>query len=349
VGYAEPTTNTVNTLGLINPTSTNGNILPAYSANGFNGKITSYQPYGGSNYNGLGLNLSRRLQHGLQLSSSYTYSKTMDNSTTEVNADALSQRRPQDSRNVANDYSLSALSRANRFTFEAVYDLPYFKHSNYLLKNLVGNWLVSPVYIYESPEFVTPSSEVNSNLNGDSGGISRTITNPNGTKSGIGAGSGVTTVFSSNAAVGGGCTQAQYSAYQLSLATPTPSANPCNTADTVGYVANIPTAYWVVAGKGTLPTTPRNTMPGRPIDNLDLTASKKLTFGDRFGFEFSASASNVLNHAQYVPGSIDDISTNGTASAATAYLTPGSGSFNNPTKEWTAHARTMQLQGRFTF
>jgi hypothetical protein len=327
-GYSEATPTTVNTYSKITAANPTGFIIPAYYNSGFTGKITSYQPYGGSNYNGLGLNLSRRLQGGLQLNTSYTWSKTMDNSTTEVNADALSQRRAQDPRNVAGDYSLSALNHTNRFSFEALYDLPYFKHSNYLLKNIVGNWVVSPVYIYESPEFVTPSSETNSNLDGDSAGISRTITNSAGAR---GAGTGVLPVYSNTL----GC-----------VAT---GGAGCGTTSLVGYVANSPNAYYVVAGKGTLPTTPRNTLPGRPVDNLDVTLGKKLTFGERFGFEFQAQAFNVLNHAQYVPGSVDDIGTNGTSAANPAYLTPSSGFFNVPGKEWTAHARTMQLAGTFTF
>ena len=36
--------------------------------------------------------------------------------------------------------------------------LPWFKQSNWLMKNIVGNWTASPIYTYETPEFVTVQS-----------------------------------------------------------------------------------------------------------------------------------------------------------------------------------------------
>lgn len=332
-GYSEATAANANTLSAITATS---NILPQFLANNFTSKITSYQPYSSSNYNGLGLNLTRNLTNGLQFNMSYTYSRAMDNATTEVNANALSQRRPQDSQNLAADYSRSALDRPNRVTLEVLYDIPYFKHSNWLMKNLAGNWLVAPIYTYESPEYITVTSGTNSNLNGDAGGISRTIINPNVSSSvnhanNNGIGSGVFTVYSST--LSSKCT---------------PPATTC-AANTVGYVAKNPNAYYVVAGQGTLPNAERNTLPGLPINNFSMSATKRITFFDRYGIEFQAQAFNLFNHAQYVPGQIDQIGSTSTAGAGTGYLTAGNAAFNLPGKEWSAHARSLQLSGKFTF
>ena len=38
------------------------------------------------------------------------------------------------------------------------------------MKNMVGNWRFSPVYTYESPEWATVQSELDSQPNGDSAG-----------------------------------------------------------------------------------------------------------------------------------------------------------------------------------
>ena len=304
-------------------------ILPTFAANNFTSNITSYQPYAQSNYNGLGLNLTRRFQHGLQFITSYTWSKTMDDATAEVNASALSQRRPQDPRNVAGDYSRSGLDHTHRFTAEMVYDLPYFKNSNFLMKNVVGNWLVAPIYTYESPEYVTVTSAVNSNLDGDTSTISRTIANPLGDKS---KGSPILPVYSP--ALYGNC--------------PTTGPQQCPASE-VGYLATNPGAYYITAGAGTLPNVGRNTLAGRPIDNVDLTASKKITIKEHYGFEFQAIAFNVLNHAQYVPGNISSIGGTNTSAANTGYLTSSSPAFNLVQSEWTAHARTMELVAKFTF
>ena len=48
-----------------------------------------------------------------------------------------------------------------------VYDLPYFKNGSWLMKNVVGNWQFSPVYTYESGEWVTVQARRDANLNGD--------------------------------------------------------------------------------------------------------------------------------------------------------------------------------------
>jgi hypothetical protein len=304
------------------------NIVPVYATNNFTAKITSYQPFAQSNYNGLGLNLTRRFQHGLQFNTSYTWSKTMDDATAEVNASALSQRRPQDPRNIAGDYSRSGLDHTHRFTAEMVYDLPYFKNSNFLMKNLVGNWLVAPIYTYESPEYVTVTSAVNSNLDGDTSTISRTIANPLGNKA---QGSPILPVYSPT------------------LYANCPAATPQCPNSEVGYLATNTSAYYITAGAGTLPNVGRNTLAGRPIDNVDLTASKKITIKEHYGFEFQAIAFNVLNHAQYVPGNISTIGGSNTSGAATGYLTSSSAGFNLVGNEWTAHARSMELVGKFTF
>ena len=291
------------------------NLVPAWSAAGFTSKITSYQPYSSSNYNGLVTNLTRRFQRGLQMNLSYTWSKTMDDATDEVFATVLTPRRAQNSQNIAADYSRSALDRSHRISLEALYDLQLYKHSNnFLLKNVVGNWTVSPIYTYESPEYATVLSGVNSNLNGDSGSaIDRAIINPTGVR---GTGSAVTPVV-----VNG---------------------------NTVGYTAVNPNAYYIEAGPGTLPNGARNTLPVRPIDNFDAAAYKRLTFHDRYSVEFGAQAFNVLNHAQYIPGTVDNV--NGPSyTSSYNFQTVSNAFFNRPDKEFLNNARTMQLTGKFVF
>ena len=323
-----------NTLAAI--TSPTSYYVPAYYNAGFTDKITSYQPYGGSNYNGLGLNLTRRFSHGLATNISYTYSRAMDDSTAEVNSSALTERRPQDSRNQHAEYSRSALDHPQRLTASAAYELPFLRNRGFLLRSLGSGWQVSPIFTYESPEFVTATSNTNSNLNGDSGGVSRTIVNPNASHvtQGTALGSAIVPVYSTT--LTGNCTA---------------PATTCS-GNLVGYLATNPNAYYIVAGKGTLPNQERNTLMGNPIDNLTMEAGKRIILSERYSFEVQAQAFNVLNHAQYVPGNIDDIAaTSSTTSNTTLlnYLTPGSQNFNLPNSVFTAHARSMQLSAKFNF
>src|SRR5207247_5544593 len=108
------------------------------------------------------------------------------------------------------------LDRRYRFTLATIYDVPWFKRSsNWALKNIVGNFLVTGVYTFESPEYATVQSGVDSNLNGDSN-TDRAVLNPAGVK---GTGSDVTALT--------------------------------NTAGrTVGYLAKNPNAEYIVAGVG---------------------------------------------------------------------------------------------------
>jgi hypothetical protein len=341
-----------NTLAQIQALS---NIVPTWKAAGFTSKITSYQPYSSSNYNGLVANLTRRMQNGLQLNFSYTYSKTMDDATAEVFATTLTPRRQQNSQCIACDYSRSALDRTHRITLEALYDLPFYKHSNnFLMRNIVGNWEVSPTYTYESPEYATPLSGVNSNLNGDSGvAIDRPNINSAGVK---GTGSGVVPVVNpANQLLCG-----SLSGYNAANGGAGGLYTAC-AADTIGYSAGSITgkgtstatftpsnAYYVQAGAGTAPTAARNTLPIRPINNFDLAAYKRITLHDRYGIEFGAQAFNVLNHAQYIPGTVDNV--NATSFTANYnFMTVTNAFFNHPEKVFTNNARTMQLTGKITF
>jgi hypothetical protein len=303
--------------------------VPAWKTAGFTGKITSYQPFSQSNYNGLVANLTRRFQGGLQMNLSYTWSKTMDDATAEVFATVLTPRRQLNSQCISCDYSRSALDRTNRITLEALWDLPYYKHSNsFLMRNVVGNWQVAPIYTYESPEYATVLSGINSNLNGDSAAaIGRAIINPNGVK---GTGSSVTAIY--NPALVGNCAS---------------GVTKCN-GNLVGYTAVNPNAYYIQAGSGTLPNGGRNTLPIRPINNFDLSAFKRITVKEHYSFQFGAQSFNVLNHAQYIPGTVDNVNATSFTSSYN-FQTVSSSFFNHPEKIFTNNARTMQLSAKITF
>ncbi|QHN05635.1 TonB-dependent receptor [Granulicella sp. WH15] len=320
-----PTAGNANNLQAIENGS---NILPQYAAAGFTGAITSYQPYSSSNYNGLQTSLVRRMHDGLMLNIAYTFSKTMDDATASTFSTVLTPRRPQDSQNVAGDYSRSALDRSHRLTIAAVYDLPYFKHSNWALKNLAGNWIISPTYVYESPEYATALSGVNSNLNGDSATIDRPLINANGAK---GVGTGVAPVYSSTLAANCGAGVSQ-----------------CD-ANLVGYTALTPNAYYIQAGAGTLPNAARNSLSIRPIDDLDASVSKRINITDRYAFEFQAQAFNALNHPQYIPGSLNNVNTNETDALSTQFQSVSNPAFNHPELLFKSNARTLQLAVKLSF
>jgi hypothetical protein len=321
VYFSMPSQATLNSLtntlsGLQSAYAAGGYIVPAYAAAGFTGVITSYQPYGSSIYHGWANQLTRRFSNGLQFIGSYTWSHAIDNSTADVFSTYSTPRRPQNSQDLSADRSSSALDHRNRITIEAVYDLPYFKHSGWLLKNLVGNWEFAPIYTYQTGTLYTVQSGVDSNLNGDSA-PDRAIVNPNGGNPNIGSG---TTALTNSA------------------------------GQTVAYLVNNPSALYVATPQGALATAGRNTGMLEPIDDIDLFVAKRFTYKEHTGIEFSARFFNVLNHSQYTGGYLNDVAPNGATSVAQHnFFIPTNSIFGDPTQAFSSNPRSLTLSAKITF
>jgi hypothetical protein len=188
------------------------------------------------------------------------------------------------------------------------------------MKNLVGNWNISGTYTYESPELATVQSGLDSNLNGDSAG-DRTIINKAGAAN---LGTGVT----------------GYNSAGQSVASGDPSI--------VAYVANSPNARYVTAGSGALANGGRNTFPLKPTDNIDMAVKKRFSFRERYSFDIGAQIYNVLNHAQFTGGNIDDVAVTGFTGARND-LEPSDPLFGRFDQFYSSNSRTMQVFAHITF
>jgi hypothetical protein len=317
----------------------NSSHVPAWAAAGFTGaNVVGFMPYGASKYHGLQTQVSRSFTNGLQFQAAWTWSHNMDNSTADVFSTYLTPRRPQDFQCFACDWSDSALDRRHRVTLQATYDLPFLKHSdNWMKKNVIGNWQLSPVYTFQSPEYATVQSGLDVNGNGDSAG-DRTFINPAGIR---GTGAGVIPL----------CTSKM------------PNTATCGTIDPnfaddsspflVGYAADptVSNPYYVTAGKFTRPNARRNTLALPHISNFDFAILKRVNFTEHRSFEFSAQALNIMNHAQYIPGFISDAApgTGFTASNILAMLEPSTSGFNQPKAVFSNHPRQLVLVAKFNF
>jgi hypothetical protein len=198
-----------------------------------------------------------------------------------------------------------------------LYDIPFFKHSNALLRNTLGGWEIAPIYTYQTGTLVTPfSGNVDANLNGDPAG-DRVIVNPNGVQ---GTGSGLTPLTNS-------------SGY------------------TVGYLINNPSAQYIAGAPGVLVNGGRNLEHLNPMNDVDITAQKRFAITERYSIEFSARAFNVLNHPQYVGGFINDVQpfTSATGPAVINMLNPASATFLRPDTAFSSNPRSMLLALKFLF
>ena len=289
---------------------------PVLAAAGFNGaNITAFMPIGNSSYNGLAAQITRRFSHGLQFVGAYTWSHNIDDSTASHFSTVLTPRREMDFGNLRLDRASSALDRRQRFTFSSVWETPWMKSSqSWFAKNLIGNWRWVATYTAETGELGTAQSALDSNLNGDSAG-DRTVFNPNG-----------------NPLLGSNVKALTNSAGQ-----------------TVAYLATNPGAMYIRAGLGAFPNTGRNTLQMPGINNFDMSLGKRFSITETKAVEIRADASNVFNHAQFIPGLISSVKLTQYNSGDRTYLEPQLANFQAWNQTFASNSRTMQLALRVTF
>ncbi len=98
---------------------------PALSANSLAagstlGNITVYESVGNSSYNGLWVTVKKSFSKGLQFSTSYTWSKSIDDNSRDIQGVVI-----QDSNNIHGDRGLSDFDVRNRVVINGVYSLPF--------------------------------------------------------------------------------------------------------------------------------------------------------------------------------------------------------------------------------
>jgi hypothetical protein len=317
--FSQPSQSTLDALPLTlaqlqaEQTSAIGNPYLPY---GFNNTINAELPRGNSEYHGLAVDINKRFSNHLLFKAAYTWSHLMDDSTAEVNSTTLTPRRPEDFNNIRKEWANSLLDRRQRLSLAWEYQTPWFEKSgNPVLKKIVGNWQFAGAYIYETPEYATPQSVMDANLNGDTAG-DRVVINNSGTP---GASSDITALTSVR-----------------------------GTSQTVAYLVTNPDAYYIRARPGVYTTSGRNILKMRPIDNFDLNIAKIIPFKEHYKVEFRADMYNAFNHPQYIPGRLNRVDAL-THTAETNYLTPGNPVFAQWDKVMFSNARQIQLTAKLKF
>jgi hypothetical protein len=302
------------------PGGTPGDPSNALASLGFSNNLVAYAPQAYSVYNGLALQVTKRYSKGFTYVAAYTWSHLLDDATATNFSTYLTPRRAQDFQNLRAEWSSSALDRRHRFTFSPIYDWKPFQSGSWLMKNVVGNWNIAGTYTYQSPEYATVQSGVDSNLNNDSAG-DRTIINTAGDGS---LATGVTAYNAAGQVVKAG----------------DPSI--------VAYVAKNPNARYVQAGLGALPNSGRNTFPLKPTDNIDLSVVKRFNITERIRFDIGAQFFNVLNHSQYTGGYLSDVAGSMQINSRSD-LTAGNPVFGRFDLFYPSNSRFGQLSAKITF
>ncbi len=298
--------------------------VPRFANAGFDGaSVVAFLSNGNSIYHGGSAQLTKRFSRGFQMTSAYTWSHLIDDTTAEVFSTVLSPRRVEDFQNLRRERANSALDHRHRFVTSWIYEVPWFSSSSGLTKFFLGGIQLAGTYTFESGEFVTIRSGNDSNLNGDNAG-DRAILNPLGTE---GVGSEVTPLCR----VTGDCGAV--------------GAGPI-----VGYLANNPNARYIQAGDGAQSTLGRNTFLLPSINNFDFSIFKNFKIGESKYFQIRADFFNAFNHPQYVPGSVNSVDPVATTGLTTLnQVTPLTLDFLNPSAVLSSNPRVIQLAARFNF
>jgi hypothetical protein len=312
------------TLDQINARSS---FVPQFAAAGFNGaSVVAFLSDGNSTYHGGSAQVTKRFTRGFQMTSAYTFSHLIDDTTAEVFSTVLSPRRVEDFQNLRRERATSALDHRHRFVTSLIYELPWFKDRNGFSKLLLGGFNIAGTYTYETGERITVRSGNDANLNGDNAG-DRAIFNPAGTE---GVGSSVIPLC------------------QISACTFDEDGNVIGTV--VGYLATNPNARYIQAGAGAQSTIGRNTFLLPPINNFDISLFKNFRIGESKFFQIRADFFNAFNHPQYVPGSVNSVDPVATTGLTTLnQVTPLTPDFLNPSAVLSSNPRVIQLAARFNF
>jgi hypothetical protein len=125
------------------------------------GPITTVGSNAKSIYHGLEARLEKRFSNGLSFLSSYTYSKSIDDSSAEFNNNSDSNF-PQNSHNLSGERSLSNFDARHRWVLSYIYELPFGPKRKYLgdatgvAGKLLEGWQLNGIWQFQSGQPYTP-------------------------------------------------------------------------------------------------------------------------------------------------------------------------------------------------
>ena len=215
---------------------------------------------GNSAYNALEVDLTKRLAHGLQFRTNYTFSKNLDMNSGLTGAQSSNQAQMiLDRNNPRRDWGPSALNVTNQFSFSASYELPFGKGKPWLanaaglVDKLAGGWQLNGITTLLSGFPFTPQIGSNRSGDGDIRNPDRPNLNPNFTG-------------------------------PVVLGNPNQWFNP---------------AAFSLPAAGTYGDLGRGTYEGPGLAEVDLSLLKTTAITERINLQFRMEVFNVLNRSNY--------------------------------------------------
>jgi hypothetical protein len=241
------------------------------------GSITGgyVQSIGNSNFHSLQTRVERRLSSGLSFLSSYTWSKSIDQ-TSGITTVSESSGGAQNARNLRAERGPSDFDVSHRWVLSYVYDLPFggsgrFTPANRIAKALASGWQVNGIFTVQTGRPFTVITGVDNSSTGANGG---TISDrPNLIGDPHLANPGPNRWFNPCTLLADGTTRRN-----------------CQTGDTPAWRINAP---------GTFGNAGRNLLRGPGLKNFDLGIARFFKITERHRLQFRAEVFNLANHPNF--------------------------------------------------
>jgi hypothetical protein len=234
----------------------------------------------GSLYNAFQFGVSKRLSRGLQLQSSYTWSKSMDSTQGIIGGDSSGSSQPSFPTFLRLDHGPSDFDATQNLRFNALYRLPDAKNGNGVVKGVLNGWQAGGILSLQSGYPFTPGLATNrslSQVNLTTGGTNSLVDRPD-----LAPGRNAGNITSGTTA---GCTGV---AAGQKLGTPTLFFDPC---------------AFTIQPLGFLGTASRGVMRGPGLAELNFSLSKDTAIkklGEAGKLQFRAEFFNLLNRPNFL-------------------------------------------------
>jgi len=249
-----------------------------------------------SNYNAMEIELRRRFSNGLQFQADYTWSKAMGDAVDNQGNSQADLASHLTQRNRRADYRRSTQDQTQRFIANGIYDLPFgkgkkfFTGANGLVDTIVGGWNMGAIVTWATgvPFYVASGR---STFNQQTANIGAQFIGGHTFeefKGNIGLFKNSTGVFFVN-----------------------PNILDVVVSPTTGKaVSSTLKAGWMTApAAGTFGDFPVNSLSGPSYFNFDLSLTKRFRITETVRFEIKGTAINVLNHPNFIYGTVNFDST----------------------------------------
>jgi hypothetical protein len=278
-----------------------------------------------SSYNSLQAKIEKRMSKGWNLLATYTWAHALDDGNTPLGSSGDAGQQNYNLIPIKYDWSQSAFDTRQRFTFNALYELPFGKGKAYLNDNtaldiILGGWSTNATFVAQTGNYFTVYP---SDISTAAGGSARAVTIADQYKTG------------GTSSVGGSCAASVRNKNNwynpCSFTNPWDPASPEHYLAPGDYVTDTATALGYLGGR-------RNAVSGPGYERINMSIFKQFKTWREQALEFRTDIFNLFNTPSLGNPSNTGIGTNGGQITSTRGL-----------QKYAPDSRFFQLSLRYNF